>query len=62
MNTNLSENSDEDLSSSSTSSSKSEGYQDDKNYDKNYDIIDAIAGNYSEIQNNVIDVRSAQRL
>ena len=62
MNTNLSENSDEDLSSSSTSSSKSEGYQDDKNDDKNYDIIDAIAGNYSEIQNNVIDVRSAQRL
>ena len=51
-NENLSNNSDENLSSSSKS--------DDEN-DRNYDIIETICS-YSEIQNDAIDVRSAQIL
>ena len=44
-----------------SSSSKEEGYQDEKNDDKNYDIIETI-DNYSGIQSNIIDVRSAQKV
>ena len=44
-----------------SSSSKEEGYQDEKNDDKNDDIIETI-DNYSGIQSNIIDVRSAQKV
>jgi hypothetical protein len=44
-----------------SSSSKEEGYQDEKNDDKSYDIIETI-DNYSGIQSNIIDVRSAQKV
>jgi hypothetical protein len=61
-NTNLSENSGENLSeilnSNSDENFSSSSKSDD---DKNYDIIETI-GNYSKIQNNVIDIRLIQRL
>ena len=44
-----------------SSSSKEEGYQDEKNDDKSYDIIETI-DNYSGIQSNIIDIRSAQKV
>ena len=68
MNTKLNESSDENfnetssenLSNNSDENSSSSSKSDEEN-DRNYDTIETIC-NYSEIQNDVIDVRSVQRL